>query len=596
MYRDHQKREAEILEVKNYIPYKRTRSGQIQLALAVKEAFEDKKILLARYPTGIGKTVSVIAGALAAGAPKIIYLARSRSQFQAPVREVKRLEAVGVNVPTVVLMNKQKYCLLKGASRLAYQEFLHFCWYKRKTGACPYFTDIKTKMELPEILTPKTSRELGLGSGVCPFEVTWSNLKNARLIVASYPYIFSSDLRKRLEEALGGSLGNSILIIDEAHNLPGFIVDAESYHLSENDLKRALSLVRNSKASAEIISELTHALNYLRRYRHKVGSTFSVSLDEVLQNMPSPESLSRYLFGSDQPAETSTFIWRVYTFLQALRGASHEYIASVTAGDEGVSLRLTLVNPRRVGSQVFSSVRSAVLMSGTLPTREYLQVMLDIPSDRILETSYPNIWGSNVEVVIVEGLTSRYTARTEDLYRKYAKAIDLIFSYPGVKKTVAVFPSYSFMLNIVPYIQSRPLVFERRDTSLKSMIEKVLENEKILVCVVARGKFVEGVEYTVRGKSLIDTIIIAGLPVPEPTLENEKMYELLSEKLGSRDLAWKYVYLYPAYMQVVQSIGRGIRSEKDRVKVYVLDERMKGEGEAYLSSFDFMVKMGKLPL
>ena len=73
MYSDHQKREAEILEVKNYIPYKRTRSGQIQLALAVKEAFEDKKILLARYPTGIGKTVSVIAGALAAGKKNIPY-------------------------------------------------------------------------------------------------------------------------------------------------------------------------------------------------------------------------------------------------------------------------------------------------------------------------------------------------------------------------------------------------------------------------------------------------------------------------------------------------------------------------------------------
>jgi len=56
-------------------------------------------------------------------------------------------------------------------------------------------------------------------------------------------------------------------------------------------------------------------------------------------------------------------------------------------------------------------------------------------------------------------------------------------------------------------------------------------------------------------------------------------------------------------MQVVQSIGRGIRSEKDKVKVYVLGEHMKGDGEAYLSggeaylsSFDFIVRTGRLPL
>jgi DNA excision repair protein ERCC-2 len=588
--------DASLQEIKNYIPYRRARNGQIQLALAVKEAFEKEKILLARYPTGIGKTISVIAGALAADAQKIIYLARSRSQFQAPIREVRRLESLGFRVPTVVLMNKQRYCLLRGSSTLSYREFLHFCWSKRKTGACPYSLEVDLKGEFPGVLTPKISRELGLENNTCPFELTWKYVRSTRLIVASYPYVFHSELRKHLWATLGGALRDSVLIIDEAHNLPSFIVETDSYTLSEYDLRRTISALKRLGGPVEVLSDLVHALNFMRRYKRMSNGGRGLKVEDLLHHMPSIETIAKYLFSTEESAETSTFMWRVYSFLQALRDASHDHVVSLSAGDEGVVLKISLVNPRRVSSQVFSDVRSAVLMSGTLPPRDYLQVMLDIPEERLLESSYPYVWGSNVEVVIVEGFSSRYVSRDEYLYRKYAKAIDLIFSFPSVSRAVVVFPSYSFMMSIVPYIQSRPFVFERRDSPLKALLGKMSSSEKILVLVVARGKFVEGVEYTLRGKSLVDTIIIAGLPVPEPTIENEKMYEILAEKIGDKNLAWKYVYLYPAYTQVIQSIGRGIRSERDKVKVYILDDRMRGEGETYLASYDFVVSLGKLPV
>ncbi|ABL77887.1 ATP-dependent DNA helicase [Thermofilum pendens] len=581
-------------QVEALIPYKTVRKGQLELALEVAKAYAEKAILLARYPTGIGKTAAVLAGALASGAPKVVYLARSKSQFQAPLREVKRLLERGISVPTVVLVNKKNYCLLRGALPLDYEEFLHFCRVKRFTGACPYSSEFEDA-EIPVLVTPKSARSLGAKLGVCPFELAWKALRKARLVVASYPYVFREDLRRLLVESLGTPMDVLMLVVDEAHNLPDHIAESTAIAVSDATLRRAISELRAAGIGQELASSLSNLLGYMKRIKGAEEGV-RIPLDELTYLVPPADEVKRVALALEKLTGMYSSLWQLYAFAEALRRASHEYLVTAVSSDGSVSLKLVLINPGKVSREVFPKVRSAVLMSSTLMPAEYYVAVLGFPGERVREVSYPFVWSENVDVVIVKGISSRYVERGEELYRRYASAIDYIFELPSTRRALAIFPSYSFMMGVYPYIRSKPVIIERRDSTIGSMLGKVLELEKALLLVVARGKFAEGVEFTVLGKSLIDTIVIAGLPVPEPSVENEKLYELLQERLGDRDLAWKYVYLYPAFMQVVQGIGRGVRSEKDKVKVFILDERMIGEGEKYLSMYGLVPRVGKLPL
>jgi len=47
----------------------------------------------------------------------------------------------------------------------------------------------------------------------------------------------------------------------------------------------------------------------------------------------------------------------------------------------------------------------------------------------------------------------------------------------------------------------------------------------------------------------------------------------LHAKIGDKQLAWHITYTWNALIKVKQAIGRGIRSERDRVYVVLMDDR-----------------------
>jgi len=57
------------------------------------------------------------------------------------------------------------------------------------------------------------------------------------VIIGPYSYIFRSRVRDALLSSLGISLPELDLLVDEAHNLPGHVLDAETSQLSNEDLR-----------------------------------------------------------------------------------------------------------------------------------------------------------------------------------------------------------------------------------------------------------------------------------------------------------------------------------------------------------------------
>lgn len=573
--------------IREFFPYAHPRSGQLELARIVYESVKESKILLVRYPIGIGKTAAVISGLLAADVPRVIYLAHTKSQFQAPVREVLALRKKGIEVPLVTLASRRDMCLLPRSlvSGMDPMHFLRFCAIKRMRGECPYGkTDFS--FELSGVLTLTVLRRMGKERSICPYEIAWNVLRRARFVIASYSYLFDPRLEELFTSKGKIDLSESVIVVDEAHNLTRFISDSLSSELKSSSIKVALREIQRYGTAEEenLADSLRRLLIFLQKMASEAGT--EVSVETFLEIAPNSSILYKTATAVEGRMGVFSTIWHLADFIGEVERMPSDSTLLALREEDDAKFKTFFFNIPRVASKVFDVVRSAILLSATLPPIDYYVAILGVKKERIRETSYPFTWSENVTLVIQTGISSRFVDRNQELYRQYAKYIDGVFRDPESRHVMAVFPSYSFMLNTYPFVESAPRFMEKRDTRLEEILDFLIRNEKCLLMITAWGKFSEGVEFRALKRNLLDTIVIAGLPVPTPSPVNRKLSERLETFSGDKDWAWRQVYLYPALMKILQIIGRGVRSENDKIRVFLLDERVASkEALEYLRNY-----------
>jgi DNA excision repair protein ERCC-2 len=114
------------------------------------------------------------------------------------------------------------------------------------------------------------------------------------------------------------------------------------------------------------------------------------------------------------------------------------------------------------------------------------------------------------------------------------------------------------------------------------------EGKRYAVISVAHGKLVEGIEFVDEetGDSLIDAVVIAGIPYPVPDEYNRRRARSILKRLGIQEggenesgdidvgrLKAMYFLMGPASMAVRQAIGRAIRTPRDRATIFLADSR-----------------------
>jgi len=557
------------------------------VAEAVYETCSSGGVLLLGCPTGSGKTLAALVGALKAALEedlKVVYLARTKSQFQAPLRELVKISRK-LKVGVVALMSKKDLCPLLRDKPLDYEEFLRACAYLASRGLCRLkraSLEVDVKKFEDQIVSPDYLWGLGLKVVACPYELAKRVGSRSRVIIAAYNYLFDPEIRNIFTRDLNVDLERAVIIVDEAHNLPDVLRGMFSKELRRTWVVRARAEVREFYHLPDrdrLLASLSSLLSFMKRVGTRVGGgRLEISSDELAAVAPSPS----LLFEAARRVELQmggrivpilSYTRRVGEFLKAALGAGYNFVLTVEEG--GLALRLECIRPPRRAMELFERVHAAVLMSGTMPPVDYLVATLGMEGvrGRLRSLILSPTLSKNVKVVVVRGVTSRYVERGEQTYAKMAEAIDALFE--GLERGVAlaVFPSYDFLKGVRAFIRSQPVFVEREGTRLSELVREALSREKLLALCVAWGKIAEGVEITRSGRSLVRLVILAGLPVPEPTPVNERLLSILTAKTGDRDLAWKSVYLAPAALRVVQAIGRSVRYEGDRAVAVILDER-----------------------
>ncbi len=576
------------MDIREIWPYSEWRPGQQEIAEAVYRCFLERKHLLLGYPMGAGKTAPVLAGSLAAlldNSLKLIYLVKTKSQFQAPLRELKMLNR-RVAFSAVFLQNKRDLCPIKGTSVLQYDEFLKFCSELSRSGLCPYFKRLP-KIEVEGVLSPRKIVQLASEVEACPYEVAKAALSQANVVVAAYNYMFDPDIRKIFLSELGVKTEDIVLVVDEAHNLPYVLIDILSKSLSRKKIRKARQEIsryytglNRAKLERNLYSLYAY-MSKLKKIARKSCGEVELSISDLADLVPSPEELAKAATSVEIALERPSVLRSVASFLSSLSSRKPGFILTARIEENDVVLRNLCVSPAHEARKVFSSIRGSCLMSGTLPPRDHLIHMVGLEEEKTAELRMSSPWATRVKALALRGVSSRFVERGFGTYEVMAKAIDGLFETLKEGVALVVAPSYDMVKALRTHMKSRPILMERGDTSIGDVMKAVKASKKLLLLCAAWGKLAEGVELRANGKSLIKLVAVAGLPVPEPSILNKSLFEHLKYSVGS-EAAWRSVYLAPAAVKVAQAVGRSVRSKHDTAVAAMLDERVLND---YVKNF-----------
>ncbi|MBI4919089.1 ATP-dependent DNA helicase [archaeon] len=574
-------------------PYDSFRNVQKEIIEDLYKAIEKKNHAIIHAPTGLGKTVSALTPALTIALKnklKIFFLTSRHTQHKIVLETAQNIKKKhNVNFLVTSFVGKKHMCLQENVETMNSSTFNEYCKALREEKECTYYLNAKNKakqkivIEELKILPPLHSEELKSNCSihkVCPYELASDLAEQSQIIIADYHYLFNPFIQKTFFNKIKADLEESIIIVDEAHNLPQRAREVLSSRLSVRLLKRAMSetnkfaLESLNENLGEILRLITESVNSLRVEEERViqKNYFLEKINEIKNiDVLIPElKVAADLILTKQKKSSLNVIAE---FLELWPQGSKEFTRYVKNEKDNPQIVLSCLDPSLVTKNIIASSYATILMSGTLlPTIMY-QDILGFPQGTF-KKEYPSPFPEQNKLAItIPSTTTKYTQRTQEQYSNIALIISNITN--NVKgNSIVFFPSYYLKDKVSElFIEKtdKTTLFEQPGMTKeqkKELLEKFTNYKETgaVLMSVASGSFGEGIDLP----GVIKCVIVVGLPLEKPDIETNariQYYDLLFGK------GWDYAYTLPAITKTLQNAGRCIRSETDRGVLIFLDER-----------------------
>ncbi len=230
------------------------RAGQETILEDLRAAASRSPVVLFEAPTGFGKTgctLEYALGELATGRlTRLIYLTgKSTGQLQV----VRQLEAMVGHPPGATwwqIRNKSEHCVNE-----VYHCFRDACRFLDgqeerwpESGLQRFSQDVSLPRDA------ETLRAAGREAQICPYEITRASLPFTDVWIADYNYVFAPANRSFLDNLPGHEPPQTLLVVDEAHNLPARVADAYSSELTHTATRFALAALDGTGAPAGLVA------------------------------------------------------------------------------------------------------------------------------------------------------------------------------------------------------------------------------------------------------------------------------------------------------------------------------------------------------
>lgn len=222
----------------------RTRQSEMKLNMQKMQA-EQQKQLSAGTGAGAaaamaGELANVMGNANNWGVPKVIYASRTHSQLNQAMRELKR--TAYANMRAVVLGSRDQMCIHPDVMREeGNSNKVNMCKLKVHARTCSFQLRVESKKDHPDFRGPSIMDiedlvKVGQKLKMCPYFASKELVNNADITFMPYNYLLDPKARK----ANKIELNNTIVILDEAHNIEKICEESASVQIRSSDVAMAI--------------------------------------------------------------------------------------------------------------------------------------------------------------------------------------------------------------------------------------------------------------------------------------------------------------------------------------------------------------------
>lgn len=595
-------------------PFEKVREGQKELMEDVMKCLENRINLIANAPSGVGKTAATLAPSLdysLRNRKTVFFLTPKHSQHKIVIDTVRKIrEKFNIDILAVDIIGKKWLCQVSGIDFLTTQDFNEYCLALKKNERCIFYNNTREKGELSEraceileeIISSQTlhAEELkSLCKNLCPYEIALEVAKKANLIVCDYYHIFSW-IRETLFARTKKYIEDSIIIVDEAHNLPDRIRSILSAKLTNRIIRNAIK--EASKFGFKDIRETIYKIEEIITNLAKKcdDEEFFISKDDFLGELKNIDDYYKIIEDLEIAAievreeRKRSFIGSIARFLEMWENESDGYARILKKEKEGdetkISLNYICLDPRILSKDIMIA-HSIILISGTLMPMHMYKDLLGFGENTICKSYKSSFPKENRLNIIIPDVTTEFKKRNEENLRKISDYIVDISSI--VDGNIATFfPSYELRDKIYYLIKEklrgREIFIEVQNSSKEEkmkLFNGFMNSSRAILLGTQSGSFSEGVDFF---GGVLKCVIIVGLSLSQPNLETKALIDYYDKKFGRGK---EYGYIYPAIHRALQSAGRCIRKESDYGVAIFMDKRFlwKNYRLAFPSDIEFKI-------
>ncbi|MDB6170393.1 MAG: helicase c2 [Verrucomicrobia bacterium] len=462
----------------------------------------------------------------------------------------------------------------------------------------------------------ETLRSAGRDARICPYEITRASLAFNDVWIGDYNYVFAPRNRSLFYQQPGFDPARTLLLLDEAHNLPSRVADAHSHLVRSDDARAVLaeldhlrvpaSLLRAWESWAQLLAALqpVDALDPALEadVEETVGRISDLLLDAPVDYAALGPQLSEVLWQTPQLRE-----WLADARLRKLLWCPRAGELSLTCLDAAEVIGATL---RDYGGVVLASAtllpaenfaEACGIAEGASPTAdqggesgEFAAVGNSAPRSPPAVLLAHTPWRDGAYDVAVD---ARVDTTFHHRSRYYAMTAETVAAlHASARNAVAVFfPSYAYAEAVaraleqggpgmkLPHGPLRVALQPRqRDLAAQTAwVEESLAFTDALFLVLG-SSFAEGID-ALGGR--VTHAMVVGPALPEV---NAVQRARLAEFSGrGREAAFRRVYQIPGMTKVNQALGRLVRAPGQRARVILHCRRFAEPAYASLLARDY---------
>lgn len=568
-------------------PFENFRRNQEKLINLTNRTLEDENSILICAPSGMGKTIGTLFPTVKFALKNSlrVFITTSKTTQQRIYEDTLKLMIKKKSkFNSIILTAKEKIC--------------NNVEFNCDPSVCPYLENYingNTSKSVERLLTKRVlnsrivKREAN-NSMICAFELSLDASLECDIIIGDYNYIFHPQIR--LRRFFDTPHKDSIVIIDEAHNLVQRAIEYYSPSISQADIGETRKFLTMSKLPMKLTRRGMYTLDeigkYITSFDKLVDKDAKWKTQIVEINKDKTKGFQKHLdfFVLEYIREFTTkhneipspkdpviaFAEKLNYFNSILKESSSPEFAQLYMSEDK-AMKIFCISAARKLSKQIKGFHSAIAQSATLFPLEYFQKMLGFPKGAYQEEFGSTFPKENQLRMTYPSVSTKYHDR-----RHYDEDIaNLISNSMDHKKGnyLAFFPSFAYLKSVYDKLKQHPLnsrllVQEpnMNDRKRRYFLKKLQDdNQNYLLLGVHGGIFSEGIDF--MGDMAIGVFII-GPGLPAYTFEQELRKKYFQEKWQK---GFEYAYRNPGMNKVIQAAGRVFRSETDKGFVMLIGQR-----------------------